>query len=313
MPSFKSRMFVFMLKHSHLLRFQLKRRCNIDWNTSMPQLRKETEKSAGLLGKMPKEIEASPVKIGDVYAEWIRSCNTTKDKVILYFHGGGYVIGSCLAHRPIVAKFVQGSGVSALLFDYRLAPEHPFPAALDDALTAYQWLLSEGISPSDIVFVGDSAGGGLCLATLLAIRDKGIPLPAAAVALSPWTDLTNSGESLVTNVEVDTLTWKESWTIFSKYYAGDNDPRLPYISPLHGELRELPPILIYVGADELLRDDSTRFTQKAKDAGVDVTLKIGEGMFHCYPACSPLFPEAKLAMEHICDFVRTHLGLTGNG
>lgn len=306
MPSLKSRMFLFALRHSHLLKFQLRRRCTIDGNTSIPQLRRETEKSAGLLGKLPSQIEVSPVEIGDLYAEWIRPSDVTRDGVILYFHGGGYVIGSCLAHRPVVAKFVQGSGVGALVFDYRLAPEHPFPAALDDSLAAYQWLLAEGVLPSDIVFAGDSAGGGLCLAALIAIRDKGLPLPAAAVALSPWTDLTNTGESLVTNAAVDTLTWKESWTVFSNYYAGDNDPRLPYISPLYGELQELPPMLIYVGADELLRDDSTRFAQKAKDAGVDVTLRVGEGMFHCYPACSPLFPEAKQAMGHICDFISSH-------
>lgn len=303
MPSFKSRLFIFAMKNSHLLRFQLKRRNTVDENTSIPKLRTDTEKSAKMLGKLPKEIEVSPVKIDNVYAEWIRSNDAAKNKAILYFHGGGYVIGSCVAHRAVVAKFVQGSGINALVFDYRLAPEHPFPAALDDSLTAYNHLLKEGYSASDIVFVGDSAGGGLCLATLLAIKDKGLPLPAAAVALSPWTDLTNSGESLITNAEVDALTWKDSWNVFSRYYAGDNDSKLPYISPLFGDLNELPPMLIYIGGDELLRDDSTRFAQKAKDAGVDVTLKIGEGMFHCYPACSPLFPEAKQAMEHICDFI----------
>jgi monoterpene epsilon-lactone hydrolase len=308
MPSLQSRLFLFVLRHRHLLRFQLKRRATIDWNTSIPQLRQEAEKSSKLFGKLPKGIEVSPITIDGLSAEWIIPSRATKDKVILYFHGGGYVMGSCQAHRSIVAKFVKGSEVGALLFDYRLAPEHPFPAALEDSVTAYRWLLIKGVSPSHIVFVGDSAGGGLCLATLIALRDKGIPLPAAAVALSPWTDLKCTGESYRTKVKVDPLTWPESWTVFSKYYAGDNDPCNPWISPYYGDLHGLPPILIYVGEDEVLLDDSTRFAEKAKDAGVDVTLKVGEGMFHCFPVCAPLFPEAKQAMDEICTFIKTHIG-----
>jgi monoterpene epsilon-lactone hydrolase len=306
MSSLRSRLFLFFLKHSHLLRFQLKRR-KINWNTSIPQLRQETEKTSRMFGKLPAQIEVSPIKIDGLSAEWILPSQATKDKAILYFRGGGYVIGSSRSHRPIVAKFVKASGVGALLFDYRMAPEHPFPAALDDSVAAYRWLLAQGVSPSHIVFVGDSAGGGLCLATLLALRDKGIPLPAAAVALSPWTDLKNTGESLKTKAKVDHLTWGESWTVFSKYYAGDNDPGNPWISPLYGDLHGLPSILIYVGENEVLLDDSTRFAKKAKNSGVDVTLRIGKGMFHCFPACAPLFPEAKQAMDEICVFIKTNI------
>ncbi|MGB8657123.1 MAG: alpha/beta hydrolase [Candidatus Zixiibacteriota bacterium] len=308
MPSLRSRLFVFALKHRHLLRFQLKRRAIVDWNTSIPKLRQEVEKGAGFFGKLPAQIEVSPVQIDDLYAEWIVPSNTTKDRVILYFHGGGYVMGSCKAHQAIVAKFVKGSGIAALVFDYRLAPEHPFPAALDDSLAAYGWLLDQGIAPAHIVFVGDSAGGGLCLATLLALKDKNIPRPKATVALSPWTDVKNTGKSWHTNAKVDTLSWKESQVVFSKYYAADNDPGLPWISPLYGDLRGLPPVLIYVGGDETLLDDSTRFAKKAKDSGVNITLKVGEGMFHCYPACSPLFPEARQAMEEIYTFIKTSIG-----
>jgi epsilon-lactone hydrolase len=308
MPSLRSRLFILSLRYRHLLRFQLKRRATIDWNTSMPELRKEIEKSARFFGKLPAQFTLSPVEMGDLLAEWILPPSATKDKVILYFHGGGYAVGSCLAHRAIVSKFVKGSGIGALVFDYRLAPEHPFPAALEDSLAAYRWLLAEGFSPSGIVFVGDSAGGGLCLAALLALRDQDIPVPAGAVALSPWTDVKNTGESWTTNADVDTLCWKESQLVFAKYYAGDNDPGLPLISPLYGDLHGLPPLLIYVGGDELLRDDSTRFAQKAKAAGVDVTLRVSEKMFHCYPACAPLFPEARQAMDEICEFIRTHTG-----
>ncbi len=308
MPSLRSRLFVFALKHRHLLHFQLKRTNTIDWNTSIPLLRQQTEKGTGFFGKLPDQFKILQNTVNSLSTEWILPPQTTKDKVILYFHGGGYVIGSSHAHRPVVAKFVKGTGIGAVVFDYRLAPEHPFPAALDDSVAAYRWLLAEGISPSNIVFIGDSAGGGLCLATLLALRDQGIPLPAAAVALSPWTDLKNTGKSLKTNANVDTLTWAGSWTVFSKYYAGDNDPGLPWISPLYGDLYGLPPILIYVGGDELLQDDSIRFAEKAKNAGVDVTLRVGEGMFHCYPVCSPLFPEAKEAMDEICTFIKTRIG-----
>lgn len=311
MPSLRSRLFVFALKYRHLLRFQLERTNTIDWNTSMQQLRKEVEKGAGFFGKLPDDFELMPIKIGALSAEWMLPSHATKDKVILYFHGGGLVVGSIKAHRGIVAKFVKGSGIGALVFDYGLAPEHPFPEGLNDSIAAYSYLLAEGIKPSNIVFMGDSGGGGLCLAALLALKDKGLPLPSAAVVLSPWTDLANTGDSWKTNAEVDTLCWKEAQIIFSKYYVADNDPELPWISPLYGDLHGLPPILIYVGGDELLRDDSTRFARKAKNAGVDVTLHIGEGMFHCYPACAPLFPEATQAMDEISAFIRARIGKTG--
>lgn len=252
---------------------------------------------------MPAGIEVSPVTIGGLCAEWIRPSQTRDERAMLYFHGGGYVMGSCRSHRAIVAKFVAGSGIGALVFDYRLAPEHPFPAALDDAVAAYRWLLSQNFSPARLAFVGDSAGGGLCLATLLAARDQGIPLPAAAVALSPWTDLKCTGNSYRRK---DPLAPEGSWRVYSKYYVGENDPTLPLISPLYGDLAGLPPLLIYVGENESMLDDSTQFAAKARSASVNVRLQVGKGMVHCYPAFSPLFPEAKAAMEDICSFLRKH-------
>src|SRR6266540_1147935 len=228
MPSLQSRLFLFALKHRHLLRFQRKGTTTIDWNTSIAQLRRDTEISTGLFGRLPAGIEVSPFTLDGLSGEWLMPSHASKDKVLLYFHGGGYVIGSSKSARPIVAKLVKGCGIGALAFDYRLAPEHPFPAALDDALAAYRWLLAEGVSPSRMVFVGDSGGGGLCLATLLALRDQGLPLPAAAAVNSPWTDLKNTGESLKTNAKADTLCWPGSTTVFSKYYAGDNEPGSPW-------------------------------------------------------------------------------------
>jgi monoterpene epsilon-lactone hydrolase len=175
MPSLQIRLFLFTLKHSHLLRFQLKRRATIDWNTSIPRLRQEIEKSAGFFVNLLAQIEVSPITIDGLSAEWILPSQAKKDKVILYVHGGGYVTRSCQSHRSLVAKFVKGCEVGALPFGYRLAPEHPFPAAIEDSVAAYHWLLAEGVSHSHIVFVGDSAGGGLCLATLIAFWDQAFP------------------------------------------------------------------------------------------------------------------------------------------
>ncbi|MCK6629608.1 MAG: alpha/beta hydrolase [Anaerolineae bacterium] len=307
MPSLRSRLFIFALKNRHLLSFQGKRRTTVDENTSVLQLREEVEKGASFFGKLPADFQLLPLSIVGLSAEWMLPGQATKDKVILYFHGGGLVIGSVKAHRGIVAKFVKGTGIGALVFDYALAPEHPFPEGLNDSIVAYRYLLAEGLQPANIVFMGDSGGGGLCLATLLALKDKAMPLPAAAVVMSPWTDLKNTGESFQTNAKVDTLTWRDAQIVFSKYYVGDHDPGLPWISPLYGDLRGLPPLLIYAGGDELMRDDSTRFAQKAQEAGIEVTLRVGEGMFHCYPACAPLFPEATEAMTEICTFIKTHL------
>lgn len=311
MLSLRARLIAFLLRNRNLLRFRSKRE-TIDWNTyeAILRFRKDVEEGAGKFGKLPEGMEIESVNIDGLYAEWILPAQTKIDKSIksiLYFHGGGYVSGSCKAHRSIVAKFVKNSKVGALLFEYRLAPEHPYPAALNDALAAYGFLLDNGVSPSQIVFVGDSSGGGLCLATLLKLRDQGIPLPAAAVAYSPVTDFKCTGESYKTKAKI-CLAPEGSAQAFGKNYAGDYGLELPYISPLYGELSGLPPILIYAGGDETLRDDAICFAEKAKKVGVDVTLRVGEGLFHCYPAMTPLFPEAKQAMEEICTFINTHLG-----
>ncbi len=307
MPSLRSKLFIFALKNRHLLSFKPKRRSNVGWDTSLEQLRQEVENGANFFGKLPPDFQIIPVSVGDVSAEWIRPDDAPKEKVILYFHGGGLVIGSARSHRGIVAKFVKESGIAALVFDYGLAPENPFPKGLNDSMAVYRYLLAEGIRPSDILFMGDSGGGNLVLTTMLALKQEGTPLPAGAVVMSPWTDLTNSGESYETNARVDTLTWRDAQNVFSQYYCGDHDPRNPLISPLFGDLGGLPPLLIYVGGDELMRDDSTRLAHRAAEAGVDVTLRVGEGLFHCYPACAPIFPEATQALSEIAAFVNRHL------
>jgi acetyl esterase/lipase len=303
MSSFRSRFFVFMLKHQHLLKGQLRRTERIDPETSIPALREMVEKSAKIMGKLPKGFAIEPESIdGRLNAEWVLPPEAAKDRAILYFHGGGLVVGSARAHRGIVAKFVKGSGIPALCFDYGLAPENPFPRGLEDSLAAYEFLLQRGIPSDRIVFMGDSGGGNLVLATMLALKERKRPLPAGAVALSPWTDLTNSGPSWKDNEPYDTLTWKESQKVFARYYTGGNDPTEPLISPLYGDLSGLPPIRLYAGGHELMLSDSTRFHEKACAAGVDSRITIGESLFHCYPACAPMFPEATEAMKEICAF-----------
>jgi monoterpene epsilon-lactone hydrolase len=310
MPSLQSRLIYFVIRNRHLLRFRLKREA-WDWNTSIARFRQECEEVNDRMARMPQGIQVTPVRIetlpAGLSAEWIRPDQAEKDKVIFYIHGGGFVSGSCNDHRAMVAKIVKGSGVAALLFEYRLAPEHPFPAALEDTLAAYRWLLAQGVAPEQVVIVGESAGGGLCLATLLALRDQDMPLPAAAVAMSPMTDLKLTGESHRTKANV-CISPPGMSVVCSKYYAGENDPALPWISPLYGDLHGLPPLLIYVGEYETLLDDSTRFVEKARAAGVEVTLRVGEGMVHCYPLMAPLFPEATQALEGICGFIQTHAG-----
>jgi acetyl esterase/lipase len=297
------------MKNRHLLRFQLKQQ-PWDWNTSIPEFREQCEKGAQM-SKMPAGVEVLPVTIeglpAGLAAEWLIPEHEQAGQVIFYTHGGGYVSGSCSDHRSLVARVAKESGVRTLLFEYRLAPEHPYPAALEDTLTAYRWLLSQEIAPANILIMGESAGGGLCLAALLAIRDQGLPLPSAGIALSPWTDLKLTGDSYRTKAKV-CMSPEGMSRVCTKYYAGENDPGLPWISPLYGDLHGLPPLLIYVGEYETLLDDSTRFAAKAEADAVDVTLRVGETMVHCYPLLAPLFPEATHALAEIGRFIKTHIG-----
>jgi epsilon-lactone hydrolase len=305
MQSFKSKLILNMMLHSHLFKLQLKRKPFDPSPEGIQRFRERTEKAGKMFGRLPKEVEIEPLSIGDRYAEWIKIPETAKNKAILYFHGGMYLFGSPQAHRPHVIKFVKGCAMNALVFDYRLAPENPFPAALDDALQAYDYLLSRGYSPVNIVFAGDSAGGGLCLATMLALKDKGLPLPAATAALSPWTDLMLTGKSYQTNKKI-CFSPDGCAENASRMYIGSYSRQNPYISPLYGNLEGLPPLHISAGGNEILLDDSVQFAKKARESGVDVALRIDQGMCHCYPVFGDLFRESKLALAEICQFLRFH-------
>lgn len=304
--SIQSQFLYFMMKNRHLFQLRMKPE-TWDENTSIVAFREMCEgTNRKLANALPAGLEVSPFDLGGMHAEWLLPAGARKDKVILYTIGGGYISGTCGDHRTLVAKVAQGTGIALLMFNHRLAPEHPYPAALEDSLTAYRWLLEHDTAPEDILIMGESAGGGLCLATLLAIRDQGLPLPAGAVALSPWTDLKLTGESYRTKRNV-CISPPGMSAVCSKYYYGDHDPTDPWISPLYGDLHGLPPIFINVGNYETMLDDSTRFAAKAKAAGVQTTLVIGEKMIHCYPLMAPMFPEATQALDEICAFIKNCL------
>jgi len=257
---------------------------------------------------LPDGARLEPIVAGGVPAAWIAGAEVSGPGAILYLHGGGYVIGSITTHRAFVARVTAAAGVRALAIDYRLAPEHPFPAALDDAVAAYRWLVAGGVPPERIVVAGDSAGGGLTVATLVALRDAGVPLPAAGVCLSPWVDLEGTGASMDTRAAVDPMVQRADVHRMAAAYLAGAAPRTPLASPLHADLRGLPPLLVQVGTNETLLDDATRLAARARAVGVDVTLEPWEDMIHVWQLFVPLLPEAEEAIARIGAWVRGRVG-----
>ena len=255
----------------------------------------------------PDGTTVTAVTAGGVPGEWVIAPEADADRVILYLHGGGYSMGSPRSHRNLVAKLSSEARARVLSLDYRLAPEHPFPAAVDDAVAAYRFLLGEGIAANRIAIAGDSAGGGLTLATLLALRDEGDPLPAAAAPISAWTDLEGTGESTTTRAAVDVMIDPENLKETADLYANGVDIREPRLSPLYGDYSGLPPLLLQVGDAEVLLDDSVRVAERAKAAGVDVTLEVWDEMPHVWHAFTGLLPEADQAIAVIGEFVRSRI------
>jgi acetyl esterase/lipase len=257
--------------------------------------------------KVADDIKRTPADADGVPGEWITVPESSDRLTILYLHGGGYSIGSVNTHADLVSRIGRASGARAFSLNYRLAPENPFPAAVDDATTAYRWLLKQGVPPETIVIAGDSAGGGLAAATLLALKQSGDPLPGAAVLLSPWTDLDASGESMKTRAEADPMIPVDPLKTMAKLYAGDTALTDPLVSPVYGDYSGLPPILIQVGDCEVLLSDSTSYAERAKAAGVDVTLEVWDEMIHVFQIFAPMLPEGQQAIDRIGEWVKQHV------
>jgi monoterpene epsilon-lactone hydrolase len=275
---------------------------------TIAQMRESMEKGNWFLSLgIPCGTVVETVDAGGVAAEWVVPPRTRGQGTLLFVHGGAFVMGSPRTHRALAARIAAAADLRALVIDYRLAPEHPFPAALEDTLTAYRWLIREAAEPGQVVLAGDSAGGNLTLVALLALRDAGDPLPAAAVCLSPATALDGRGESLRSRAASDPVLRPETVKPLVEAYVGQHDPRDPLLSPLYGDLHGLPPLLIQVGTDEILLSDVTDFGERARRAGSEVTLEVWEGMWHVWQIAAPWMPEATQAIEQIGHFIRRHL------
>lgn len=259
--------------------------------------------STAKMTRIPKDVTIVDVEADGIRAKWISPTDEKPGKVILHLHGGGYVTGGMDSHLMMCIPMAQTLKTKILLPEYRLAPEHPFPAAVDDAVKVYRWVLTQGYAPKDIILSGDSAGGGLALVTVLSLRDSGDKLPAAIVCMSPWTDLTFTGQSHITKAKVDCVLLTDVLREWAACYVGTEAPNHPLISPIYADFYNFPPLLIQVGSDEVLLDDSRMLAEKAKSAGVDVTLKVWDEMWHVWPALGDLIPESKKAFEEIGQFL----------
>ena len=255
---------------------------------------------------VPADVSVEHVSIAKASADWLTTPGANADRAVLFLHGGAYVLGSALAYREMTSRIARAAAARTLVLDYRLAPEHPFPAALEDAVAAYNFILAQGIKRSNIAIVGDSAGGGLSLATLLSLRDTGVPLPACAVCISPWIDLECTGGTMETKAAVDPLCTRESLLAEAALYLAGGNPRNPLASPLYADLKSLPPLLIQVGTEEALLDDAIRLDAHAKDARVTVTLEVFEDMPHVWHVFASYLPEAQQAIDQIGQYVRAH-------
>jgi monoterpene epsilon-lactone hydrolase len=256
----------------------------------------------------PPGVEVEPVDAGGVPSELLTAADATRDRVVVHFHGGAYIAGGLGSHRGFAAKLSAATGGSVLLVDYRLAPEAPFPAALDDAVAAYRWVVGEGlgVQPEAVVVSGDSAGGGLTAALLPVLRDEGLPLPGGAVLLSPWTDLACSGASHTTEGERDPFCSTGMLAQAAAAYAGDVPLTDPRISPLYADLSGLPPILVHVGDAEVLRDDSVGFAERAGAAGTPVELYIGPNMVHVWHLFADVAPESTRDFATVAAWITAH-------
>jgi epsilon-lactone hydrolase len=275
-------------------------------DTEVAELRKSWDELSSNL-KIANRVRRREAQVDDMYCEWLVPEKCDEAPAILYLHGGIYMLGSATTHRRMVSFIALEAGMRALIPNYRLAPEHPFPAAIEDATLIYRKMLEKGIPPKRIVIGGDSAGGGLTMATLLALKNSGEPLPGAAFLLSPWLDLAAEGETLVTRAELDPWFDPDNMPEMVRRYCGDKNPKAPLISPLYGDLSGLPPILIQVGDHEILLSDSTRMADRLSDAGCNVTLQVWPEMWHVFQYFVGQMPESRRAINDIAAFLKQHI------
>jgi monoterpene epsilon-lactone hydrolase len=263
-----------------------------------------------IMSVLPLEDDIETVRVGvnGIPAEWVSAPESEDHRVVLYLHGGGYLFGSTRTHRVMLAHLARAAKAQVLALDYRLAPEIPFPAPVEDSVSAYQWLLAKGIAPKNIVIGGDSAGGGLVVAALVALRGVGEPMPAAGVCISPWNDMESTGKSMITNAESDPSVSKERLLKIAAVYLDGKDPQAPLASPIHADLTGLPPLLLQVGGIEVLLDDSTMLKERAEKVGVSVEMEVWDDMPHVWHHYAPILPEARKAIGKIGEFVQEHTG-----
>jgi epsilon-lactone hydrolase len=259
-------------------------------------------------GRSPRGTEVVEVDAAGVPGEWVVCGDVDPDRRLLYLHGGAYVAGSCISHRALAARISRAAGVAVLVIDYRLAPEHPHPAAIEDAAAAFTYMRESsphGAKPARRTFVGgDSAGGGLTLATLLSLRDAAALPPDAAIAISPWTDLAMTGGSFTSRAMIDPMITPSFMHPCAALYLGATDARHPLASPLYADLQGLPPLLMHVGDEEVLLDDTTRFVERARAAGVEAEAEVWPQMFHVFHAFAGMLPEGREAIAKLGEFLR---------
>ncbi|MGB7538860.1 MAG: alpha/beta hydrolase [Anaerolineales bacterium] len=299
MPSFRSRTVRFAIRNSNFMNGK---------SGTIAEQRGMTDVAARLL-RTPGGVAIQKARAGTVPGEWIVPKDSPADRALLYMHGGGFIFGSLATHRALIARLADSAGIRAFSVEYRLAPEHPFPAALDDSLEAYRGLVQDGITPDKIIVAGDSAGGNLALALILSLKKAGDALPAAAVCISPVTDMLWTGSSMRTKAGVDPI-FPEGGsspmgTSIHADYIRSADPRDPLISPLYGDMRGMPPVLLHVGEDEVLLDDSARLAERVRAAGGHAELVVWSGMWHVFQVFAPFVPEAAQSIRQMGEFIRT--------
>jgi epsilon-lactone hydrolase len=255
----------------------------------------------------PQGATVTKVVANGVPAEWIVADGARDDVAIVYFHGGGYVMGSLATHRGHCARLSRAARARVLSVDYRLGPEHPHPAAVDDAVAAVRFARESGFAPERTAIAGDSAGGGLTLATLVALRDEGDPAPVAGLCISPWTDLALTGGTIATKAAEDPMVRAADLTLMADAYLAGRDAKIPLASPLYADLAGLPPLLLQVGSAEILLDDTVRVAERARRAGVDAELRVWPEMIHVWHAFADLLPEGREAVDEMAAFLEKRL------